>query len=642
MKIRTTLLLLLLTAGLISYIVLHERKQPPRNLAGYLVFDLEGDILADGQVTPEVKAEDVGGVDLKSGAGNLAFRKQADGTWDISRGLKDRAGTAAITTLLDFVSKAKILDTIDDREIANGKVRESALGLDDSSEIELTYRKPGGGKLVSLRVGRTAPLGNAMYVRFDNVKTRKDVYIVHPDLHEFLTQPADAYRDQSLVKYPVEQLRKFSVKRGEGVIEIGRGSIREEDAALWVITRPLTNARADQELVTQFLKEMTKARIQSFSPAGSGSAAPAGPGIVDITFWGGADSDKKGTTLSFYPDAAPDSGLAICRDSDRRVEFKVNKTLVDDLAQIDSPDIFRDQHLGNIDPAKVTTLEVELAGGDSVQLYRIGGNWVVRQTGTRDFMKADEGQVQSLILGLNESRVAFASDTLTDKALYGFDKPFATLTFATGVHPGLKQLGPVTTENSRVLRFGLPPGKPGYANFAGEPYVYKVEPEVFDLIPRQLIRWRTLQLPSFDPQELRTLRQSIGAAPPVELNYEALKFAWTAVREGQDVTPMLNTQAAERMVPVLASLEVAGWQSESGVSLKALTEPPIVIEASYGAYAPKASTPHTEKIRLEFAPMNANGPSPLYYGRHSGVPGIFLIKAQTVQELIQPLLKAQP
>ena len=35
MKLRTTLLLFLLTAGLITYVLLHERRQPPRDLAGF-------------------------------------------------------------------------------------------------------------------------------------------------------------------------------------------------------------------------------------------------------------------------------------------------------------------------------------------------------------------------------------------------------------------------------------------------------------------------------------------------------------------------------------------------------------------------------------------------------------------------------
>lgn len=641
MKIRTTILLLLLTAGLICYVFLHERKQPPRNLAGYLVFDLEGDVLADGQVTPEVKPEDVAGVDLKSGAGNFAFRQQDDGTWEIARGLKDRASPAAITALLDFVAKAKILDTLDQSEVSSGKVKESALGLDDSSAIELTYRKPGGGKLISLKVGRTAPLGNAMYVRFDGVKTREDIYVVHPDLHEFLTQPADAYRDTGLLKYPVEKLRKFSVKRGEGLIEVSRSSTREADAALWTITRPLSDARANQELIGLFLTELATSKILSFQPSGAGTTAPAGQSLVDVTIWGEKDTDKKGATLSFYADTRPDSNEAICRDSDRRVEFKVDKALVDDLAAAESPNIFRDKYLGNIDPSKVTTLEVELAEGDPVQLYKIGSNWILRKTGGDQFIKADAGKVPALIKALNESEVRFVSDTLTDKALYGFDHPFATLTFATGKHVSPVQLAGVTTENSRVLRLGMPPGKPMYANFAGEPYVYEVGAEAVDLIPRRIIRWRTLQLPSFESQQLQSLRQVVGSAPPLDLTFQPLKFVWTAVRDGQDVTPLLNVPAANAMVLALGSLEVDSWQSESESSIKALAQAPIVIEGSYEAYGTKVNDSHIEKFRLEFAPMPTTGGSPpFYYGHHSNVDGIFLIKAQTVKELTQPLLKA--
>ena len=644
MKLRTTLLLFLLTAGLITYVLLHERRQPPRDLAGFLLFDLEGDILRDESVSLEITPDEVGGIDVKSAGSQLAFRRSEDGTWEMTRGVKDRASRESVKLLLDFVTKARILDTIDRDDLRSGKVKESTIGLDESSAVEITYRRPGGARLVEFKVGRTAPLGKAMYVQFTDVKTRDDVYIVSPDLRDFLMQPPDEFRDRALAKYPAERIRKFAVKRGEGEIEISRESTNEADGTPWVISRPLPNARADQAVVKDFLNMITGAKLTGFTAAtGSGTALPAGQILAEVTLWPDGAYDRKGITLTFFPDPDPVSKDAICRDRERKVEFKVARDLVESIALADSPNTFRDRQLGNIDPAKVATLEVNVANGDSVDLYRVGDRWAVRKKATEEFQAASGDVVDKLIKMINAAEILeFTSDSLTDKAMYGLDQPALTLTFATGKHAGLKKLTPLTTDNSRILRFGIMSTGKVYANFAGEPFVYQVGPEVAGLVPRQLIRWRTLQLPGFERLNLRALRQTLGAAPAVELKAEANSFAWTAQRAGETVTPLLNQPAAEALAARLGSLQATSWQGESDASLRALAVAPIVIEAAYETPGEGTEAPRVNQVRLEFAPMSTEERAPLYYGRHSAVPGVFLIDAQSVRDLSAQLLKTAP
>ena len=644
MKLRTTFLLLVLTVGLVAYVLLHERRQPPRDLAGFLLFDLEGDVLSDEAVSLEITPDEVGGIDLKSAAGDIAFRRSEDGTWEMARGIKDRASRETVRTLLDFITKARILDTLDRAEVKSGRVKESALGLDGSSAVEITYRKPGGARLVGLKLGRTAPLGKAMYAKFDDVKSRNDIYIVNPDLREFLTQPPDQFRDRSIAKYPSTRIRKFSIKRGEGEIEISRESTNEADGAEWVISRPLLNARADQAVVKDFLNMITGARLTGFSATtGTSAALPAGQMLAEVTLWPDGAYDRKGISLTFFPDADPASKEALCRDRERKAEFKVDKELVDSIGLAESPNTFRDRRLGNIDPAKVATLEVEVANGESVGLYRVGERWAVRKKGTEEFQMASGDAVEKLIKSLNEAEILeYSEDSLTNKAEFGLDQPGVVLTFATGKHATLKKLSPLTTDNSRILRFGIMPNGKVFANFAGEPFVYQVGPELAGLVPRQLIRWRTLQLPGFERINLRALRQTLGGAPAVDLKGAANSFTWKAERSGQDVSAMLDAQTAEAIAAKLGSLQATSWQGESDASLKALAVAPIVIEAAYETAGDTPAMPKLQQVRVEFAPMSASERAPLYYGRHSAVPGVFLINAQTARDFGSPLLKAVP
>ena len=633
--------MLLLTGGVTSYILLHERRQAPRDLAGFLVFDLEGDVLRDEAVSLEISPDEVGGIDLKSSAGNLAFRRKDDGSWEMARGLKDRASREAVKVLLDFVAQAKILDTLDREEVRRGQVKESELGLDDSGAVEITYRKPGGGRLVEFKVGRTAPLGKAMYLQFNDVKTRQDIYLVNPDLREFLSQPEDQFRDRSLSKYPAERIRKFSVKRGEGEIELSRASTSEVEGAPWVISRPLPNARADQAVVKDFLGLLTGAKVSRFSSAGPGAGQPMGQMLAEVTLWPDGAYDRKGVSLAFFADPDPASKEATCLDRERKVEFKVERELVEAIALAESPAPFRETKLGNLDPAKVATLEVELGEGDSVGLYRVGERWAVRPRGGSAFQVASGAAVEKLIKALNEAEILeFSSDALMDKTVYGLEPAAVTLTFVAGRNASLEQLAAATTENSRILRLGILPTGKVYANFAGEPFVYQVGPEVAGLIPRQLIRWRTLQLPGFERLNLRGLRQTLGSAPAVDLKAAANSFVWSAERGGENVTALLKQAAAEGIAARLGSLQVASWQGESDASLRALALPAVVLEAAYEVPGVGVGEVRVQQVRVEFAPMSGEARAPLYYGRHSAVPGIFLMDAQTVRELAGPLLAA--
>lgn len=648
MKIRTTILLLILTAGLTAYVLLHESRQPPRDLAGYLLFDLEGDPLRDGEVSVEIRPEHIAGIDIRGPSGEVILRKGEDGVWDIAKGLKDRANPEAVKTLLDFCLNAKILDTLSRREVESGAVKRQDLGLDDAGVIRLTYRRAGGVRLAQVKVGRTAPLGNAVYVWLDGLDERPDIYIVHPDLREVLTKPYDYFRDPGLLKYPPEQLTKVILRRGEGEIELSRTPPPggEPQDAPWVISRPLLNARANQPAVNDFLGMLKAARIQGFSPVAT-SSAPSDSStekpLVELLLTGWPE-DAKGSRLGFYPDTEADSGFALCRDRERRAEFKVEKDLVDQILLAESPETFRDPNLGNIDPSLVTTLEIAPRNGEAVQLYRFGERWVMRAPGEEALENAAGERVEQLIKNINKTEILeFTSDSLTDPAAFGLEPPLVTVTFGGGKHPALGRFLPLTPQNSRTLRLGVLPDGKVFANFAGEPFVYRVPPDVPGLIPLERVRWRSLQLPGFSLQQLRFIRQSVGGNPPVELKFDPLSFTWSATRAGEDVTDSLDKAAAERLGTLLGGLQAGSWRgaNDAGAS-KALETAPILLEFRYESYGDAGKAPSLETMRLELAPMNASGPSPFYYGRLSGVEGIFTMDGKTVAALTRSPLLAAP
>lgn len=650
---------------MLAYVLLHERKEPPPDLAGWLLFDYEGNTIREREIRLDIDPSTITGIDVKRGKEEMiSFRLQDDGTWNLVRGVRDRASRDAVNRLTGFVPAARIVDTIPRAELGKGGVDPASIGLDEAGSIELILRREGQGRLASLRIGRTAPLGNAMYVSVDNNDRRPDIYIVHPDIREFLAAPVDTFRDPFLTKYPSEEIQRFAIRQGEGEIEFSRvfadapplktdpgivldAPVPERLASPWVISRPLPNARAYQEGVNDLLGMLAGARVSSFVQAGASPAAPAGADrpIVEISLWSLHPADRKGTTLSFFPDSDPDSRFALCRDRERKAEFRVDRSLVENIALLQDPNVLRDPHLCDISTDRVDTIITDIRGGESAELYRIGGKWSYRPAGGGPFQDASAEAVGRMIRRLNESEVlGYPTDSLTDPAEAGFDAPNITVTFGVSVppHASLDALTPVSPQTSRTLRIRIAPDGNVFANFAGEPFVYSVGADVPEAIPRELIRWRSLQLPAFSRQQVVRVRQSLGPAPPVEVTADPANEGWRAVRDGEDVTAMLDERSASTLAAHAGSLQVSSWQSPSDASTAALRVPAGSVAVQYRSFSTDTGEFEIREVTIDLAPMNSSGAAPYFYGRHSDLDGIFLIDAPSARKLLTPLLKPPP
>ncbi len=678
MKKSTTIILLVLTAVLAAWMLLHGNSGP-RNVDGYLLFDWSDRLAEKGEVGVDIDPADVAGIDLKSSSGDFSLRKQPDNVWEVSGGVKDRADDGIVKELLSYCTKARIKDTLDISEVKDGKVSAASLGLDDAGAWRVTWLKADGGKLGEVRIGRTTPLEGASYVQVAGQDRRPDIYFVTPDLRPLLARPPDSFRDPRVSRYPSEVLVKMVVRKGEGEVEFSRTfqqvkpapgkspaksdtgkNVIEVEPTPWVISRPLQNAPADQEKVKNFTAMICGAKVEAWVPYNEAGNAGEKP-LVEVTLVP-AGANAKGVTLSFFkdpadPDPAPaavkpgavensespaaSNRMAVCRDPQRKVSFKVPRDLVDDLCVAESPTFFRSTILAAVDPAIVSTIRIEQSSGVSVEVVRVRDRWYWRPLNGTSFEDAAPEAVEKLISLLNSTEILeFPSDSLSDLAAFGLDKPVVSITIAAGMHLSLDKLTPVDNRNSQTLRIGItePKGRV-YANFTRDPFVFRIGPELPSGIPLSYFKWRSLTLPGFSMQQVRSVKQTIGPAPPLVLHHEQLAFDWTAKRGEVDVTPLLNRGAIETLVLKAGSLQaVAWWDSGPGAAQKALELPSVRIEVQFDVYDEKPGTSHVGTLEFEFAPMpSAN--APYCFGRISGRAEPFIIQREVLNAMAAPLLK---
>jgi len=644
MKRSTTIILLALTVALGAWMLL--RNDAPRDLAGHFLFDWSANVTTKEEIRVDVDAAEVAGIDLKNSATEISLRKREDGSWEASKGVKDRADVSLVKQLLEYCRTARITDIIDGDEVDDGSVSAASLGLDDANAWQITWLRADGSRLAEIRAGLSAPGSDTGYVRMTGQARRPDVYLVRPDLRPLLARPLDSFRDPRVSRYSAEQVIRMVVRKGEGEVEFSRASVKEEDGAPWVISRPLPNAPADQAAVKEFVAVICGATIKGW--ATYTDAAGIGEGgdkpVVEVTLVP-PGANEKGSTLSFFKDPEAPEKTAICRDVQRKASFKVDKQIMDDLCLAESPNDFRSRKLAVVDPGVISTVEITTVFGESVTVVRVGDKWWYRPLAGGAWSVAAPEQLEKLISRLNSTEILdFASDSLADPAAFGLDKPAMTITLAAGAHLSLDLLTPMTDRNKQTLRIGIRDTGDAtdgqiFANFAGDPFVYRIDPKLPEAIPQAAIKWRSLTLPGFSILQVRALKQAVGAAPPLELRYDPKSLQWSASRSGEDFTARLNKAAAEALAVRLGALTITAWLEETANATKALENPTASVEVQYEVFDEKPAASHLATALLELATIPTAQNARFCYGRLSGVPTPFVIDSSVLREVSVDLLQ---
>ncbi len=640
MRTSTTLLLLLVTLGLGAWLTLREAKGPPPDISGHLLFDFSDRVLQEGRPSIDIDASLIGGIDIKSSTGALALRRRKDGSWDIVKGTKDRVDPNIVRQLLEYCSKARIEDTVDDSEDGSGKSAEQAMGMEDSTAFRVLWKKDDGTKLASIRVGQTAPLGGTCYVRMDDQRARPDNYLVSPDLRTLLVRPIDAFRDPMLSKYKDRDVIRIVVNKGEGEVEFSRATADEKVGAPWVISKPLPNAMANQPAVNELLAVVCGAKITAWPDAATPApAVPAHPEIAVSMFPAG--QKRQGITFSFFPDATGGGKTAWCFDKFRKATFRVPRDLVDNLLLVENPNDFRDRNLGRINPDVVTTMQVESIYAPPVLAAKVGDKWSWRRGLEGPWEAANGERARLIIEAINKAQILdFTADSTVTPLSCGLEKPAFAVKLGSQPHQHLGNVSTLAGPSMRCLKIGIIESGQIYANFEGEPFIYRIGPELPQAFPIKLSKWRSLALPSFTLTQLRALDWISGTDPAVVLEFEPLEFKWTAKRAGEDLTAQLNRPALDSLLLKVGTLTASSWLDDDAPGAnKALEKPVLVMDMKVESFEDDPAIPPVVKTyRLELAKHPSPG-APYYYARHSHRPEPFLVSNAVATSLVQSILQ---
>ena len=634
----------------------------------------EGD--DSGAALLRLAPESTGRIVIKRPGGDAILAKKGDGLWHFETPVTDRADPEFMKSLLDQLSHLTVLDQIPIDEVGSSdELTPEALGLtgDQVIRIEL-FQSPVEGEETPdepthvVLLGNPTPLANSLYARIPDDEERPDVYVVDGNPRNYLDEPVVALRDQHLFLAPAEEITDIVVKTPRGDIEIARDIT--EAGAEWTLLRPL-ETRADLERIDELLAALAALRVDKVLESGEFPDSPPNP-VPDGSVVLELRRHQVDEPLTLYlsparetaaeeDEAANGTSLPLIQAevSDRPAVFQLRSDLLELLPN--SPNAFRDPHLAAIPLQTVFAIGIVSKANPPVILKTArtgsGVQWFSERNGAEEL--ANQSQIVKLIEAINNEEVLdFVADTDVDLENYNLANPAVQIAInhyevqsATapdgapaggagqlGVAKKVLQLGYRETEVNGVPSHRL------FANFAGEPFIYEINPGFAENVPTHPLKWKDLRIIAFTPISLeKIVRRRAAEGTEIELTYDYRIDQWGALLDGKVMDDQVNREAVRKIQNTLGSLNANRWLTPSPQAFQALESPDAEFEVTLKVVDRATGSATSKTHILRFAKANealsaADRSLENYYGRVDDSPDIFQIDYETYRDLIIPPL----
>jgi hypothetical protein len=580
--------------------------------------------------------ESVDQIVVERGVAKVVMRK-TDGAWFFAEPEQDRVDPTLALALLDRINHLGIVEDLS----AGGETPDpTSLGVAGDQAIRVTLSGAGGegksGVSETLVLGVEAPRTGSVYARREG--SDPGIFVIDGNPRPWIESPLEAMRDRRLLSAPVGAIVQVVIRQATGEMSVQRRLAPPQQD--WALAAPLVSW-ADREAMDRLLTSLGSLQIEEVVKGGAASRAipsplPAGAVVFQLQVYG----VPQPLTLSLQEVGKADDGrpLLEARASDRPAVYRLKSDFLASLPK--SPNDLRDRSLARLPIENIESIKIQSRLDPLVDLRveRSGPNVSWRVAIGNKLVPANGSEVNSLITAVNEAAIQqFASDEATDLAPFGLLPPQRRLLFQMKFPSKPQADGSPGTprELMRILNLGWKDGeeKRLYANFEGEPHVYELDPTFLNLIASHPLKWKSLNVLTFNPIHLISITREKPGDENLRLDYTYREDRWSASRSGGDVTASLDIASARRLRDRLGSLTARGWYLALGPAYEALEKPGVVFtiitKELDRATNESIETTHT----LRIAPFSGD----LYFGRFDGSPDVFFLDESTYKGLMMPV-----
>lgn len=434
MRLRNTLILALIFAGLAGYIYFVEIDKAAEEAKKKTLFTFDTEaVTAVALVYPDRTIE----------------VKRADGKWRLTQPVDDLADEPTVTNLVKAIAECEVKSTLDDvpADLA-------PFGLDKPKvEVKVTLKDR---ELPAIKVGKNTPVGFSTYIqRADEPK----VHLTNAAFASGTDKQAKDLRDKQILTIDDNTIRRITIQRPESSL-----ALKKTDAA-WLLEEPIA-APADASTVRGFLSTMRTLRATDF-------AAEQATNLADYGL------DQPRLTITLYGEKADDqTRLLIGKENDKQDVFaqvgaRPTVYTVGSFVQRDlnkSLNDFRDKTVLAFAPEAVTGIDVRRRDGEQFSLdQKDKDTWTLS---TNPDATPDGAKVAQLLTDLKDLKgYEIAAETATELEPFGLTTPELTITLR-GVD------APITT--LRVGAVATQPDKKEYSALRdGQPTIFLIRDFLF-------------------------------------------------------------------------------------------------------------------------------------------------------------------
>jgi len=431
MKWKTTVVLLLLTLGVATYIALYDIKQPlpeeQRELATQVV---------------DLKPDRITGLLIKVPAFSVTLERH-DATWHLTSPLASRAESSFIQRIVTLLHPLHASRTLTPASKVPLTLKDYGL---DPAQATLTVLQ--GSTSTTLFFGEKSAVGESRYLKRAD---RPDVFVIDAELFDAINQPLDQYRSHALLSVDPWHVDQLRLTRGETTTILVKEPAPKgsSEPATWRITEPFAD-EADRTAVSALLSKLRNVRIERFlndaptadQRAAWGLEAPASR--IHLTF--GTPPETQELIIGH---ALPDQAtlVAVARDAEPSV-YAVTSTELD--AVFADPKTLRSKACFAFFPTEVTAVQVTWQGA-SWKLERRNEQWLDAQGHAVDPSKFD-----IWLASLRDVRLARFLDVSGEQLPHvGLEPPQGSIAVWLADHPEPVRLdigGPIEPGTTRYGR----------------------------------------------------------------------------------------------------------------------------------------------------------------------------------------------
>jgi hypothetical protein len=602
MKLKTTLILLVITGAVFAYMFFYERKASTTEEAKRQAHNVIN-----------FSREKIDGIVIQNGDDKIDLRRR-DKKWRLETPIKDQADSSLIENLLLNLESWQKDATIPAKELEADKSKLNEYGL---SKPKLRLKLRGQDAPPEILFGKDAALEGKMYVRLEH---SKETFLAAQSIKKEIEKKPAEFRDRKLTDLITAQVSRVVLKTATGEMEL------QKKFDHWEITKPL-RARGDDQKIADLIAQVTTARIQQFVADDRGDLHPYGLSEPrgSITLFaqedksaGRTDSSRgeQGQVLQIGGVPEKEKDQVYVRFSARAFVYTLPKKIEEILNT--KPNDLRDRHLVRIDTNILDRITIDAPGKGKTVLARKEENWTIA---SRKNAPANSSEVRRLIDTLqNEQVTKFIEEVASDLPKYGLDKPQLQLTFGSFASENTAE----TKAGERpfaTIAFGKVDGDNVYVRLSDEPFIVAARRGLLDQIFTDPLQWQELSIFKFKPEQIH--RFSVVTDKELSL-VRGANNQWSWV-EGTGGIDQANVQS---LLSALSMLHAVRWVG-STTPQHEFEKPHLVITFTT---SPDDKAPH--KLTIGGA-----APDGMWFARVDEREGTFVISNPDFNGLRLPIVK---